>query len=489
MKTTTIFTNLLKRSFLIPLFACSLLVSAKAVTPPPDGGYPGGNTAEGESALLNLNTGTYNTAIGFFSLESNDIGDLNTAVGAGALATNTADNNTATGAGALLNNNTGTANTAAGVFALFNNTTGDSNTAFGFGALGNNTTASSSTAVGANALLNNTTASGNTAVGSNALSSNTTGGTLGVTMFLHVGPNVAVGESALASNTIASANTAVGYQALGHNTTGLDDTDLSASTAVGFQTLANATGPDSAFNDAFGYQALFTLTGGHDNVSIGTQSLYFATTGSGNVALGSSAGNGITTGSFNICIGSGNEAGNSISTASNVIAIGTNGANVNNSCYIGNIFNSTSPAGAAVFVNSDGKLGTSTSSRRFKEEIKPMEEASEAVYALKPVIFRYKKEIDPQRTSQFGLVAEDVEKVNPELVVRDKDGKPYTVRYDQVNAMLLNEFLKEHRTVQKQGAMIARQQKQIEELSTGLQKVSTLLATRHSVNELAVTDY
>jgi hypothetical protein len=111
-----------------------------------------------------------------------------------------------------------------------------------------------------------------------------------------------------------------------------------------------------------------------------------------------------------------------------------------------------------------------------------MEEASEAVYALKPVIFRYKKEIDPQRTSQFGLVAEDVEKVNPELVVRDKDGKPYTVRYDQVNAMLLNEFLKEHRTVQEQGAMIARQQKQIEELSTGLQKVSTLLATRHSVN-------
>jgi hypothetical protein len=471
----------LKRSFLIPLFACSLLVAAKAVTPPPDGGYPGGNTAEGDSALLNLGTGTYNTAIGFFSLESNVVGDLNTAVGAGTLATNTADNNTATGAGALLNNTTGTANTANGVFALFNNTTGDSNTATGFGALGNSTTASGSTAVGSNALLNNTTASGNTAVGSNALLSNTTGGTLGVTMFLHVGPNVAVGESALASNTIASANTAVGYQALGHNTTGLNDTDLSASTAVGFQTLANATGPDSAFNDAFGYQALFTLTGGHDNVSIGTQSLFSATTGSGNVAVGSSAGNGITTGSFNICIGSGNEAGNSISTASNVIAIGTNGANVDNSCYIGNIFNSTSPAGAAVIVNSDGKLGTSTSSRRFKEKIKPMDKMSEALFSLKPVSFHYKKEIDPAKISQLGLVAEDVDKVDPDLVIRDKEGKPYSVRYDQVNAMLLNEFLKEHRKV-------GELERKIEALSAGLQKLSAQFEVSKVPAQMVVND-
>jgi hypothetical protein len=311
-------------------------------------------------------------------------------------------------------------------------------------------------------------------------------------MFLHVGPNVAVGESALASNTIASANTAVGYQALGNNTTGLNDTDLSASTAVGFQTLANATGPGSAFNDAFGYQALFTLTGGHDNVSIGTQSLFFATTGSGNVAVGSSAGNGITTGSFNICIGSGNEAGNSISTASNVIAIGTNGENVDNSCYIGNIFNSTSPTGAAVFVNSDGKLGTSTSSRRFKEEIKPMEQTSEALYALKPVTFRYKEEIDPQHTSQFGLVAEDVEKVNPELVVRDKDGKAYSVRYDQVNAMLLNEFLKEHRKVEQLTkdfeSRIAQQQRQIEALTAGLQKVTAQVETGKLTQQVVASD-
>jgi hypothetical protein len=162
---------------------------------------------------------------------------------------------------------------------------------------------------------------------------------------------------------------------------------------------------------------------------------------------------------------------------------------VSNSCFIGQIFGSTISGGAAVFIDSTGKLGTMTSSWRFKKEIKPMEQTSEALFALKPVTFRYKKEIDPAGTSQFGLVAEEVDQVNPDLVVRDKDGKPYSVRYEAVNAMLLNEFLKEHRTVQEQGAMIARQQKQIEELSAGLQKVSTLLAPRPPANELTVTDY
>src|SRR4029077_1137886 len=103
----------------------------------------------------------------------------------------------------------------------------------------------------------------------------------------------------------------------------------------------------------------------------------------------------------------------------------------------------------AVYVNAAGKLGAQVSSRRFKDEIKPMDKASETILALNPVTFRYKKEIDSKRITQFGLVAEDVEKVNPDLVLHDKEGKPYTVRYDQVNAMLLNEFLKEHRKVEE----------------------------------------
>ena len=139
---------------------------------------------------------------------------------------------------------------------------------------------------------------------------------------------------------------------------------------------------------------------------------------------------------------------------------------MDNACYIGQIFGATSAGGIAVFVNSNGRLGTATSSRRFKEEIKPMDKTSEVLLALKPVTFRYKKEIDPAGMSQFGLVAEDVEKVNPHLIVRDKEGKPYSVRYEAVNAMVLNEFLKEHKKVEKQEATITR-------LTNDFQTVST----------------
>jgi len=174
-----------------------------------------------------------------------------------------------------------------------------------------------------------------------------------------------------------------------------------------------------------------------------------------------------------MALGSG--AGSNVTTADNVICIGTDGANESNSCYVSNIFGTFSSGGTAVFINSDGRLGTVISSRGFKEEIKPMERASEALFALKPVTFHYKKEIDPAGMQQFGLVAEDVEKIDPDLVVRDKEGKPYSVRYEQVNAMLLNEFLKEHRKNEEQQATIARQQKQIEALAAGLQKVNTQL--------------
>jgi len=348
----------LQRAFiLIPLLLMCFALSprVRAVTPAPDGGYPGNNTAEGTNALFNLTTGHNNTANGTAALSSNTIGVQNTATGALALFSNsTASGNTADGFEALVHNTTGFLNTGTGWHALFANTTGFHNTADGF--------------------------------------------------------------AALLGNTMGNHNTANGDTALQGNTTG------------------------------------------NFNTADGAHSLTLNTTGSGNTVLG-----------FN--------AGNSITTADNVICIGESvaGANVSNSCFIGNIFGATSAGGVAVFINSSGQLGTATSSRRFKEGIKSMDQTSELLFALKPVTFRYKKEIDPAGTSQFGLVAEDVEKVNPNLVVRDKEGKPYSVRYDQVNAMLLNEFLKAHRKMEEQGAIIARQQKQIEVLTAGLQKVSAQL--------------
>jgi hypothetical protein len=179
----------------------------------------------------------------------------------------------------------------------------------------------------------------------------------------------------------------------------------------------------------------------------------------------------------------GDNAGSGVTTANNVIAIGTQvaGENVSDTCYIGNIFNQTSSGGAGVFVNSAGKLGTGPSSRRFKNDIKPMDQTSEAILALQPVTFRYKKEIDPAGRSHFGLVAEDVEKVNPDLVVRDKEGRPYTVRYDQVNAMLLNELLKEHRKVEKLEATVADLVATAKEQAAQIQKVSAQIAMSTSL--------
>jgi len=217
---------------------------------------------------------------------------------------------------------------------------------------------------------------------------------------------------------------------------------------------------------AAGSAALASNTTGAHNTANGVQTLSKNTTGNDNVALGFLAGNNQTTGSNNVYIGS------------NILGF----AGENNACYIASIFGGTSTNGIPVLINSNHKLGTATSSARFKRDIHDMDKASEALFALRPVAFRYKKEIDPTGISQLGLVAEDVEKVNPDLIVRDKEGKPYSVRYDQVNAMLLNEFLKEHRTVQelkaivaKQEANAARQQKQIETLTAAVQKVSARL--------------
>jgi hypothetical protein len=193
---------------------------------------------------------------------------------------------------------------------------------------------------------------------------------------------------------------------------------------------------------------LLTNTTGNANTALGLDALSSNTTGNNNTAIGDAALNSNTTGSGNTVVGF--NSGFAVTTANNVICIGASvaGANVNDSCYIGSIFGATASGGTAVFIDSNNKLGTVVSSKRFKEEIEPMNNTSEALFSLKPVTFRYKRDIDPDRKGQFGLVAEDVEKINPDLVVRDKEGRPYSVRYEQVNAMLLNEFLKAHRKME-----------------------------------------
>jgi hypothetical protein len=365
--------------------------------------------------------------------------------------------NTANGAFALFSNTEGTENTASGELALFSNTMGAQNTANGFQALNNNTTGNGNVAIGVTALLSNSTGSGNVAIGFSALSSSTVAGSDSPD-----GANVAIGPAALQTTNgtgtfSGGGNNAVGQDALRANTTGFA-------------------------NNAFGFKALSSNTTSGDNTAFGDQALLGSTTGGGNTAVGAFALLNNTTGVTNTALGF--NAGFNVTTADNVIVIGTNvgGQNVDHGCFIGEIFGQTSSSGTAVFINSNGRLGTATSSRRFKEGIKPMEQASEALFALKPVAFRYKKQIDPAGTPQLGLVAEDVEMVNPDLVVHDKEGKPYSVRYDQVNAMLLNEFLKEHRKNEEQEETIAELKSgmtalaaTVKEQASQIQKVSAQL--------------
>jgi hypothetical protein len=317
------FRNFLLTALVLCCFGLWPAPKVFGVSPPPDGGYPRNNTAEGDSALFSLTTGA---------------------------------DNTANGLAALYSDTTGGDNTANGDSALYHNTTGDENTANGVAAL-----------------YYNTTGSYNTANGNSALNYNTTG----------------------------SFNTADGLAALYSNTTG-------------------------SYNIALGFNAGFNLTTGSNNIDIGNL--------------------GVAAEAHTIRIGDANQ------TRTFIAGIGP-----------------AAFGGTAVYVNSDGQLGTRTSSARFKQDIHSMDKASEAILALKPVTFRYKQELDPQGIPQFGLVAEEVEKVNPDLVVRDAQGKVFTVRYEAVNAMLLNEFLKEHRTVQelkstaaKQEATIAQQQRDLQ---------------------------
>ena len=428
----------------IALIACALqpiglLPRAQAVNPPPDGGYPGFNTAEGTNALKNLTTGAANTAIGWYSIFANTEGSYNTAVGAGTLVFNNAN-----------------LNTAIGVAALLLNTGGDLNTAVGVSALQNNTEASRNTAIGSNALLSNITGEFNTAIGESALAGNTQGE-----------GNVAAGGSALSSNTEGNYNTATGYRALLRNTTG------TLNTANGKDALFNNT--DGQNNTATGFSALFNNTNGSANTAIGRDALFHNITGALNTAIGFGALDNNTSGSSNIAVGV--SAGANVTTASGVICIYNAGDNVSNSCYIGNIW--SQPGGTqAVYVNGQGKLGAQVSSQRFKDEIKPMDQSSEVIYDLKPVSFRYKPEIEPTRPRGFGLIAEDVEKINPDLVTRDTNGQAASVRYDAINAMLLNEFLKQHRQIVEQQAILTELEKHLQTVNARQQEEIRLLRSQ-----------
>ena len=326
----------------LALVLCAPLRMAQAVTPAPDGGYPIGNTAEGENALFSLTTGYDNVAIGYE---------------------------------ALFNNTSGILNTGSGYRALYGNTTGTRNTA--------------------------------------------------------------TGNAALSRNTIGGANTADGFHALFLNTTGLRNTGVGV-----FVLTANTVG---SYNIALGYNAGSSLTTGNDNIDIGN-------------------------------VGVAGETG--------TLRIGTPGKQ--NATYVAGIYGATEASGLNVVIGPDGHLGIVSSSARFKDAIKPMDKTSEAILALNPVTFRYKHDLDPHGIPQFGLIAEQVEKVNPDLVLQDEDGKAMTVRYEAVNAMLLNEFLKEHRKVEDLKETVAQQQKQIEALSATVQKVSDQLNLTKPTPQLVV---
>ena len=277
--------------------------------------------------------------------------------------------------------------------------------------------------------LNESTGIENTAIGAWALFSNSAG----------CSNNTAVGYEALFGNLTGTYNTATGWEALYANQYG------TFNVAVGEEALISA---NSDYNVAVGGEALFSDTTGANNTALGDLALSSVTTGYDNIGIGVSAGQFIQAGYGNIDIGA--DSGGADET--NTLRIGTEGNQTRT--FIAGIYGQTASSGIAVYINSNGRLGTATSSARFKRDIHGMDDASDVLYALKPVAFKYKTDIDPQGIPQFGLVAEQVDQVDPDLVARDDQGQPYTVRYEAVNAMLLNEFLKEHKRVEQQNAEI-----------------------------------
>jgi hypothetical protein len=397
-----------------PLLLAALASAGASATQPPDvvDTDANGNTAMGGTALLNLTSGLYNTAVGGHALVLNQSGVDNTAVGLNALYNNTSDANTAVGFAALASNTSGTLNSAVGAGALFNNTTGEQNSALGQNALFSNTTGLFNTATGWSALFATTNGQYNTASGYQSLYSNTTGT-----------GNTAVGATALLSNTSAYNNSAFGSAALHGNTTG-------------------------AQNAGFGAYTLHSNTSGSNNVAVGYSALYKNTGGSGNIALGLNAGYNLTTGSNNIDIANEGSAGDT-----DTIKIGAQ--STQSKTYIAGIANAK-VTGAAVYVTSSGQLGVLASSERYKTAIASMGARTGDLQKLRPVTFHLKT--DPHGAVQYGLIAEEVDKVYPELVIRDAKGVIQGVRYDELAPMLLNE-------VQQQKAELRVMQRQVAELT------------------------
>jgi hypothetical protein len=370
-----------------------------------------GNTASGADTLAFNTSGGLNTAHGYAALKYNLTGDFNTALGQGALWSNTAgDDNTALGSATLFSNTTGTNNTASGSGALYSNQTGHDNTANGYQTLYYNRVGNYNTALGKGSLYSNTSGDANTALGQSALYSNTSGD-----------GNIALGEAALSANSSGHYNIAVGRSALVDNVNG-------------------------EYNTAIGCYSLEGLQNGTNNIAIGTYAGWDL--GYANPTGGARD---------NIYIGSLGDPNDNYT-----IRIGSGAAQT----YISGIRGRLASGGTAVYIDPYGKLGTLISSRRFKEAIEDMGGRSEVLLSLRPVSFRYKAEMDPQGMPQFGLIAEEVEQVAPELVLRDAQGEIYSVRYEQVNAMLLNEFLKQHRKVEAQDTKIQALEQSVAELKS-----------------------
>ena len=389
------------------------------------------NVFQGDDALLFDSTGAGNSAFGWRALFANTFGSFNTGLGGGALVLNNGNDNTAAGAAALLLNTTGNDNTAVGTDAMVFNDSGNDDVAVGSFALFNNVSGADNTAVGFEAMEFNVLAFTNAALGTFAMQNNDSSGN-GTGVF-----NTAVGGFALQANVDGTRNTAVGAGAIESG------------------------------------------DGGNDNTAVG-ELAGVNITGNSNTCLGSNTGITLTTGEGNIYIGSQVQA--AAADEFEFIRIGNDTAfTFPYDTFIAGIYGRpVGPAPLTVLCGSDGKLTANASSRRFKHDIKPMDKASEAILALKPVSFHYNE--DATNLPWFGLIAEDVAQVSEALIVRDKEGKPFGVRYEEVNAMLLNEFLKEHKKVEEQHASISQLKSemqtmvaQLKEQAAQIQKVSAQL--------------
>lgn len=431
------------RSPLLLLALTTAFQTAHAQQPPDvvnsDGFF---NTASGTHALENVTPnpdGNNNSAFGDTALQFNTTGQWNTGIGSEALQYNTS----------------GFANSALGYNALNMNTYGNYNTGCGFATLQNNTVGSYNTAHGSGALFENTTGNNNTSSGFDSLYSNTTGS-----------DNATVGYLSLYSNVSGSYTTAVGSHALYANTTGGYNTGFGA-----YALVANTTGSG---NTGFGYAGLRSMTTGSENTGFGYQSLYYDSTGSNNIALGYQSAYYVLTGSNDIEIGSAGSPGDN-----NVIRLGTEGTQ--KTTYIAGISGSQ-VTGAAVYVTSSGQLGVLASSERYKTAITPLGSDTDKLMQLRPVRFHLKT--DPEGAVQYGLIAEEVDKVYPELVIRDASGKIQGVRYDELAPMLLNEWQKQQRTIAAQNLHTVAQDQEIRDLKKMVAETQAGLVKLEGKNQL-----